>query len=72
MNQFFFLPGRMNIKGLNWIDKFLLKMGARMVKNPVEKKIMLTDFDNVLQENLHEIESAIRKYAKSKLPANAK
>jgi hypothetical protein len=47
-------------------------MGARMVKNPVEKKIMLTDFDNVLQENLHEIESAIRKYAKSKLPANAK
>jgi menaquinone-dependent protoporphyrinogen IX oxidase len=47
-----FLHGKMDIKGLTWTDRFFLKMGARLEKDPKTKKEMLTDFDAVKRENL--------------------
>ena len=46
----FFLPGRMIKRNLSWWDHFMLKMGARLAKDPVEKARMLTDFNEVKQE----------------------
>ncbi len=49
-----FLHGRMIYKNLGWRDKFMLKMGARLVraKDPAEATQMITDFDDVKKENL--------------------
>jgi menaquinone-dependent protoporphyrinogen IX oxidase len=47
-----FLQGKMNIKGLTWLDRFLLKMGARLEKDPDIKREMLTDFNAVKKENI--------------------
>ena len=51
-SEIFFLPGRLVISKLSWRDKFLLKMGARLEKNPETKARMLRDVDNVSKENL--------------------
>lgn len=48
----FFLHGKMVMRQLSWKDRLLLKMGARLVKDPEEKKHMLQDFDDVKKENL--------------------
>ncbi len=56
----FNLPGRMVIEKLSWFDRFMLKMGARMVKNPDEKKAMLTNYDGVEKECLREIVKGVR------------
>lgn len=53
--EFFFLDGKMSVKDLSWRDRFLLKMGARFTKDPVEKKAMLTDFDKVKKVNLEDL-----------------
>jgi hypothetical protein len=47
---------------LSWIDRFMLKMGARLAKDPADRKNMLTDYDDVRKENLREITAAIRKF----------
>jgi menaquinone-dependent protoporphyrinogen IX oxidase len=57
---FYFLPGRMIMQKLSWKDRFMLKMGARLAKNPDDRKNMLTDYDDVRKENLMEITAAIR------------
>lgn len=48
----YFLHGKMNIKELNWLDRFLLKMGARLEKDPGTKKEMLTDYNDVKKQNI--------------------
>jgi len=48
----FFLPGRLTIGKLSWRDKFMLKMGARLLKDPVKKAAMLKDIDEVRKEHL--------------------
>jgi menaquinone-dependent protoporphyrinogen IX oxidase len=58
--QFYYLPGRMIMRNLSGWDRFMLKMGAKLTKDPVEKKIMLTDFDQVKKENILPIIEAIR------------
>lgn len=60
--EFYFLTGRMIRSKLSWIDKFMLKMGARLAKDPADRKNMLTDYDDVRKENLREITAAIRKF----------
>ena len=60
--SFYFLHGRLNIKKLSWPDRLLLKAGASMVKNPTEKKAMLTDYDDVIRVNLNEMIGDIKKY----------
>jgi len=47
-----FLHGKMIVKELSWFDRLLLKMGARMEKDPKVKKSMLTDFNSVKKENI--------------------
>lgn len=64
--EFYFLPGRMIMKKLSWLDRFLLKMGSRMVKDPKEKKTMLTDYDEVKKENLEEMIASVNGYFTSR------
>src|SRR6187402_2242446 len=57
--EFFYLPGRMIMRNLSAWDRFMLKMGARLTKDPVEKKAMLTDFDHVKKQNILPLIEAI-------------
>lgn len=61
----FFLPGRLIKKDLSWKDRFMLKMGARLIKDPVAKKTMLTDYDQVKKENIILPVKEIKKYCTS-------
>jgi len=58
----FFLPGRMIMSKLSWLDKMLLKMGARMQKDPSVRERMLRDVDNVSRENLDDAIKRIKSY----------
>jgi menaquinone-dependent protoporphyrinogen IX oxidase len=58
--EFYFLPGRLVIKDLSWKDRFMLRMGARLAKDPQDKKTMLTDYDHVKKEHLTELVTAIK------------
>jgi len=60
--QFYYLPGRMIMRNLSAWDKFMLKMGARLTKDPVEKKKMLTDFNDVKKENTDPLVKAVRNF----------
>ncbi|HWN89395.1 MAG TPA: flavodoxin domain-containing protein [Chitinophagaceae bacterium] len=62
MIQFYYLPGRMIIRNLSAWDRFMLKMGAKLTKDPLEKKAMLTDFDHVKKENILPVIDAIRRF----------
>ncbi len=57
--QFYYLPGRMIMRNLSAWDRFMLKMGARLTKDPAEKKKMLTDFDHVKKENILPVTEAV-------------
>ena len=67
--QFYYLPGRMIMRNLSKWDRFMLKMGARLTKDPVEKKRMLTNFDHVKKENVLPLIEAARRYTDVKEPA---
>lgn len=56
----FYLPGRLYIAGLSWKDRFMLKMGARLTKDPNEKKSMLTDYDHVRKDHLTPLFNGIK------------
>ena len=58
--KFYYLPGRMIMRNLSAWDRFMLKMGAKLTKDPLEKKAMLTDFDHVKKENVLPVINAIR------------
>jgi menaquinone-dependent protoporphyrinogen IX oxidase len=58
--QFYYLPGRMIMRNLSGWDRFMLKMGAKLTKDPAEKKTMLTDFDHVKKENILPVTEAVR------------
>ena len=60
--QFYYLPGRMIMRNLSTWDRFMLKMGARLTKDPVEKKKMLTDFNDVKKENIDPLVKAVRDF----------
>ena len=64
----FFLPGRMLMRNLSWLDRFLLKMGARFVKDPAERRIMLTDFDDVKKEHILPLLTAVNAFNKKNEP----
>lgn len=59
--EFYFLTGRMIKRKLSWMDRFMLKMGARLAKDPNDRKVMLTDYDEVSKENIVEMVTAARK-----------
>lgn len=60
--EFYFLPGRLIIKKLSWKDRFMLKMGARLTKNPRDKETMLTDYDHVKKEHLTDLITEVKKH----------
>ncbi len=49
--KLYFLPGRMIMNTLSAWDRLMLKMGARMTKDPIESKRMLTEFNDVKRKN---------------------
>lgn len=60
--EFYFLTGRMIRSKLSWMDRFMLKMGSRLAKDPEDRKTMLTDYDDVKKENILAIVTAVRKF----------
>ncbi len=60
--QFYYLPGRMLMRNLSGWDRFMLKMGTKLIKDPVEKKTMLTDFDHVKKEKVIPIIEGVRTF----------
>lgn len=59
----FFLPGKLKIKELSLLDRFILKIGANLAKGAATKKAMLTDYDAVKKENLLDLINAVNKIA---------
>ncbi|MBL7738674.1 MAG: hypothetical protein JNK14_05605 [Chitinophagaceae bacterium] len=57
----YYLPGRLVYNKLSWFDKLMLRMGARLSKDPEAKK-GLSDYDAVKKEQLEELLSDIRKF----------
>ena len=66
--QFYYFPGRMIMRNLSAWDRFMLKMGAKLTKDPSEKKAMLTDFDQVKKENTFPITAAVKTFTAIKEP----
>ena len=66
--QFYYLPGRMIMRNLSRWDRFMLKMGARLTKDPVEKKTMLTNFNHVKKENVLPLIEAATRFARLHRP----
>jgi menaquinone-dependent protoporphyrinogen IX oxidase len=66
--RFYYLPGRMIMRNLSAWDRLMLKMGAKLTKDPVEKKTMLTDFDHVKKENALPIIEAVRTFTEMREP----
>jgi menaquinone-dependent protoporphyrinogen IX oxidase len=66
--RFYYLPGRMIMRNLSGWDRFMLRMGARLVKDPIEKKTMLTDFDHVKKENVLPIIEGVRAFTEVNEP----
>jgi menaquinone-dependent protoporphyrinogen IX oxidase len=67
--EFYFLPGRLVINKLSWRDRFMLKMGARLAKDPRDKQTMLSNYDHVKKENLDELIRDMRKRMPGNVPA---
>jgi hypothetical protein len=62
----YFLPGRMIMKDLSGWDRFMMKMGALLEKEPAAKKEMRKDYDGVKKEKLNELLKAIKKIVAAK------
>ncbi len=58
----------MIMRNLSRWDRFMLKMGAKLTKDPVEKETMLTDFDNVKKENILPLVEAVRQFTEMNEP----
>ncbi len=59
-SQIHYLPGRVILKKLSWMDRFILKMVARTSKGSNGKRNMPVDFDHVKKEHLAEITREVR------------
>jgi menaquinone-dependent protoporphyrinogen IX oxidase len=57
----YFLPGRMIMRNLSLWDRFMIKTGALIEKEPEAKKEMRMEYDGVKKENLNELLTAIQK-----------
>ena len=58
----YFLPGKLVIRKLSLLHRFLLKMGARAEKDPKKKAAMMGDIDGTSPDNLKEIMQATEKF----------
>jgi menaquinone-dependent protoporphyrinogen IX oxidase len=57
--EVFFLPGRCVVGKLSWKDRFVLKMGAMLQRDPEKKAIMNQGFDKVDQKSLDSLIAAV-------------
>jgi len=60
--EIFYLPGRLVIKDLTLLDSMMLKMGARLEKDPAKRQAMLHDIDGVKRENLEPVLNMVRNF----------
>jgi menaquinone-dependent protoporphyrinogen IX oxidase len=58
----YYFPGRMIMRNLSAWDRFMLKMGARLTKDPAEKQKMLTDFNDVKKEHIAPLIKTVRNF----------
>ena len=63
----FFLPGRCVVSKLYWTDRFMLKMGAMLEKDPKKKATMKSDYDLMDEKQLDSLIAAAREYPGSVL-----
>ena len=63
----FFLPGRCIVSKLSWKDRFILKMGAMLQKDPQKKAIMNHGFDHMDQKSLQDLISAVGQEYKAEM-----
>jgi menaquinone-dependent protoporphyrinogen IX oxidase len=61
VSETYFLPGRFIWKDLSWWDRFMMKIGSLLEKEPETKKQMQNEYDGVKKENLNELIAAIKK-----------
>ena len=61
--QVFFLPGKMKVSALSFLDRSLLKMGARMAGKKAAEQ-MLRDYNDVKVEHISELFDAVKKMQK--------
>jgi len=62
----YFLPGRLIYKKLSWFDKFMLRMGAMLSKEPGAKDTAMAGYDAVKKENLDKMVNDIKKLSNKK------
>ncbi len=60
--EVFYLPGKLEIKKLSWWDRFMLRMGARLAKEPGVKQTMLTDYNHLKPENLQPLVDSVKAF----------
>ncbi len=61
-----FLPGRLIHSKLNLIDKIVLSLAARLMKDPVKKKAIRADIDGVKKENITALCAAVNEFRASR------
>jgi menaquinone-dependent protoporphyrinogen IX oxidase len=64
--EFFYYHGKMAVQELSWKDRFMLKMGARLTKDPAAKKTMLTDYNEVKKENITGLVNSVKNFCAAK------
>ena len=65
--EFFFLPGRVIVSRLTWKDRFMLKIGAMLEKDPKKKAVMNKGFDGMDQKHLSSLMKSIQSFLKPAL-----
>ena len=58
--KIYYLPGRVILEKLSFIDRFMLNMGARLAKDSAGKKNKPVNFDDVKKEHLSEMIGTVR------------
>jgi menaquinone-dependent protoporphyrinogen IX oxidase len=64
----FFLPGRMIVNRLSRFDRFILKMGARLMKKDGQHSI-LQDYNNLEREHINELVASVKQATGSRVAA---
>lgn len=60
--EIYFLPGRVIYRKLSLAHKIMLRIGTALEKDPVKKRAMRTDIDEVKKENLEPLINAINRF----------
>jgi len=62
-SSIFFLPGRLDLKALNWSDKFAIKVVRWFEKDPEKRKVLINGIDAVKEENISGFIGEIEKFS---------